>query len=400
MSLQEKMPLTLRDALRGHDNAFGFLRLMLALLVIVDHAFPLGGFGEDRMWAWSQGQDSLGGIAVAGFFAISGYLITKSATSGDWLQFLWWRTLRIFPAYWVVLLLTAFVLGPMLWLAERGSLAGYFSWGPGGPFHYFLGNMRLNIGQYSLHDLFAATTPYGVKIHESVFNGSIWTLIYEWRCYLLVGAIAAVGLMKRLLVSMGVLSLVLYFLMLLQLADANLPGRLAPWLADPHTLRYTFLFVLGGTLALYADRIPCDDRLGVAACGLFLFCLLRGGYFLVGYPALVYAVLWLAARLPLALKRVGAVNDYSYGVYIYGFPLQQLLAYWGLHRYGLVPYVLLSMGLSYLCAMVSWHLVEKTALACKERGPGRGLAYWWQAWQVWRVGGAAQVSRIGSIEKE
>ncbi|GAB3259911.1 acyltransferase family protein [Chitinimonas naiadis] len=379
MSTPQDAMTTLRDALKGHDNAFGFIRLMLALLVVVDHAFPLGGFGADRMWAWSQGQDSLGGIAVAGFFAISGYLITKSAGSGDWLQFLWRRALRIFPAYWVILLLTGFVVGPALWWFEHGALTGYFTMGVGGPFHYFYGNMWLDIGQYSLHNLFATTTPYGIQINESVFNGSLWTLLYEWRCYMLIGAIAAFGFLRKLPVMICILCLVLYFLMLLQLADPGLTGKLASWLADPHTVRYTFLFMTGGLMAVYADRIPFDDRIGLAACGLFLFCLFTSGYVLVSYPALVYAVLWLAARLPAALKRIGAVNDYSYGVYIYGFPILQLLAYLGMHRHGFVFYTLLSMALSYLCAVVSWHLVEKVALSYKSRGPGLGLAYWWRA---------------------
>jgi peptidoglycan/LPS O-acetylase OafA/YrhL len=177
---------TVAESLRGHDNAFGVLRLFFALLVIVDHAHPLGGFGRDPMWGWSNGQESMGGIAVAGFFAISGYLIAKSSFDADALQFVWRRGLRIFPAYWVVLLVGAFVAGPLMWWKGHGSLAGYFVDTDKGPFTYVLRNWWLGPDATGIHDLTVATTPYGRMIKASAINGSLWTLIYEWRCYMVV----------------------------------------------------------------------------------------------------------------------------------------------------------------------------------------------------------------------
>src|SRR5690554_1974512 len=94
----ESKHTTLGSALQGRSNSLGVIRLVLALLVIVDHAFPLGGFGLDPVWELTRGQASLGLLAVGGFFAISGYLIAKSGLSGDVVQFLWRRFLRIFPA--------------------------------------------------------------------------------------------------------------------------------------------------------------------------------------------------------------------------------------------------------------------------------------------------------------
>ena len=128
------------SALRGHLNSLGIIRLVLASLVIVDHAFPLGGFGEDPFWRYTNGQTSLGGIAVGGFFVISGYLIVKSGASSDLMQFLWRRVIRIFPAFWGVLLFTAFVVGPIAWLVRGEPLSTYFTLGPGGPFSYITSN--------------------------------------------------------------------------------------------------------------------------------------------------------------------------------------------------------------------------------------------------------------------
>ena len=88
-------------------------------------------------------------------------------------------------------------------------------------------------------------------------------------------------------------------------------------------------------------------------------------------------MLYLAARLPQATHWIGKKNDYSYGVYIYGFLVQQVTAYLGWYKLGYVPYVLIAIVLSLGCAWLSWHLVEKRAMALKNWGPGRGWRYWW-----------------------
>ena len=197
----EHKVISLGQALNGHNNALGLIRLLLASLVIVDHAFPLGGFGKDPFWYVTHGQASLGSLAVAGFFAISGYLIAKSGMSGDVVQFMWKRTLRIFPAYWVVLLFTAFIVAPLLWLSAGGTLPSYFSGTGNGvgasPYFFITGNWTLNIGTYGIYDLLVNTTPYGQEIHGSALNGSIWTLIYEWQCYLLIGVLVLFAVMKN-----------------------------------------------------------------------------------------------------------------------------------------------------------------------------------------------------------
>jgi len=366
----------LRDRLAGHDNAFGFLRLLLATLVIIDHAYPLGQFGLDPMWGWSRQQDSLGGIAVSGFFAISGYLVAKSSMSADVMQFLWRRMLRIFPAYWMVLLVAACAIGPALWWGARGTMTGYLGTAAAGPVTHITGNFFLNINQYGIHDLLAATTPYGQHVHASVFNGSLWTLIYEWRCYLLVGALAAFGVFRRAPIVAVAVTAALYVLLMLQTLNPVNPSKIVAWLDDPYSIRYTAIFMFGTLAAIYAGKIPCDDRLGVLSLIAYLIGLCGGGYFAIGYPAMVYLLLWLAWRLPAVLRRVGSKNDYSYGVYLYGFLVQQVFAHFGFHQYGFAAFTMLGMVVSFLMAAVSWHVLEKWALMLKNWGPGKGLAEW------------------------
>src|SRR5690606_6733938 len=125
MTTAAKQRITVSSGLRGSDNAFGVLRLFFATLVIFSHAFPLSGFGKDGLFLLSGGKESIGGVAVIGFFIISGYLITKSGSRNDVLQFLWRRALRIFPAFWVALIVGAFGVAFLAWL-DMGRPAGAF----------------------------------------------------------------------------------------------------------------------------------------------------------------------------------------------------------------------------------------------------------------------------------
>lgn len=363
--------MTLATGLSGKRNAFGFLRFVLASLVLVDHMFPLGGYGEDPMWGWSKRQESTGGLAVAGFFAISGYLITKSAIRTQVVPYLWHRMLRILPALWLCLAVTAFVIGPFVWWYGRGTLSGYFVRGVGGPFAYFTSNLGLEVHQYGIHDLLIGT-PYGQQVKASVFNGSLWTLIYEWRSYIIVGFLAAFGVLRGAKPLVLLTAVILWVLTVLQIVDSTIPGRIAPWLSDMYNVRLPMIFMVGAVFAVYAEKIPLNDRLGGMATFLVVVSLFTGGYLVLGYPALAYLMLWLAARLRGPFRRVGAVNDYSYGIYIYGFLIQQLLAGAGANAWGKAAYLGLTFVLTLVCAVASWHLLEKHALRLKGWGPGRG----------------------------
>jgi hypothetical protein len=104
----------LANAFDPTRNAFGLFRFALAALVIVSHCYPLGGFGRDPLEVVTAGRLSLGLFAVAMFFVLSGFLITRSASRTSAVRFLWHRFLRIFPGYWVCLVVCAFILAPMI----------------------------------------------------------------------------------------------------------------------------------------------------------------------------------------------------------------------------------------------------------------------------------------------
>ncbi len=369
--------ISISEALKGSNNSLGIIRLILASVVIFDHAFPLGGLGHDPFWDLTRGQASLGSLAVAGFFAISGYLIAKSGMSGDVVQFMWRRTLRIFPAYWLVLLVTAFLVAPLIWVGEGNSFFDFFTWGSNGPFHYFFANWSLNIGTYGIHNLLTETTPYGRMIGGSAFNGSIWTLIYEWNCYLIIGVLVAFGVLRNARIMVPIIAAFFLVMQIVAAVNFGAVAALVPKLGDPFTISLGYTFLVGSVLAVYSKQVPFDDRLGILAGIVLVLSLRYGGFSTIGTAAGAYFVMYLAARLPRQLQWIGQKNDYSYGIYIYGFLVQQVTAFLGWHKLGYVPYVAIALVLSFGCAWVSWHLVEKRAMQLKSWGPGRG-------WQFWR----------------
>ncbi|WP_407341760.1 acyltransferase family protein [Pengzhenrongella phosphoraccumulans] len=363
---------TIGSALRGKNNSFGFLRLLFASLVLFDHAFPLGGFGGDPTYTWTHGQDSAGGIAVAGFFVISGYLITKSAIRTQAVTFLWHRFLRIFPGLWACLAVGALIVGPIAWASEQRPVLDYWTSSAGGPVQYVLSNALLTVNQWGIHDVFIGT-PYGISSTISVFNGSLWTLAYEWHCYLVVGALALLGVMRRARPIIVLTWLGLWVLTVLQVEAPDMAARFGPWFDDLFNVRFTMIFMTGAVLAVYSKRIPLNDCFGVLSGCIWILSLVMAGYTVVGYPAMAYFVIWLAARLGPLFRRVGAVNDYSYGIYIYGFLVQQIVASADVQKYGFVVFLVVSWVGSLLFAMLSWHFVEKIWLRAKDWTPSRGF---------------------------
>lgn len=368
---------SLGAALNGHRNSLGVLRLVLATLVIFSHAFPLGGWGSDPGLGWSKGQESIGGFAVVGFFAISGYLIAKSGANADIVQFMWRRALRIFPAFWLVLLVGAGIVGPTVWTLEGNKFRGYLSFNADGPVSYVLSNWDLAMRQYGIYDIFTGTTPYGELVGSSVFNGSLWTLTYEWGCYMIIAVLVLFGVLRRARFLVLVITAFYYVAAVANIIVPGGAGTIFPDFNDRYRVSLALIFLLGSCLALYSKEILLDDRLGVFSAFVVCATLLNGGWILLGYPALAYFLLWFAARLPAWLQWIGAKNDYSYGMYVYGFLVQQFTAYLGWYQWGYVPWVAATIVVSAGCAWLSWHLVEKRALALKDWGPGRGIRHWY-----------------------
>lgn len=357
---------TISAALDGRRNSFGALRLLFAAAVIISHAFPIAGVGDDPTWALWDNQAHIGLLAVYGFLGISGYVITKSAARLHPVRFAWHRVLRLYPAFWAALVVSAFVISPAVWAASGRNLSAFWA-EPHGPVGYVLRNATLWIDQWDIHDLFAPA-PLGVSPSiptlAGTVNGSLWSLSFELMCYILIGLLAWFGVLRG---APFLVPVTAAFFGLMQIANILIPGAssaVAPVLGEK-MVTLGWVFFIGATAATYSHRIPMRHAFGVVAILITIATLWRGGFLLLGIPAFIYATIWIASALPSLAHKVGAKNDYSYGIYLYGWPVQQTLAASGLHQ-NMFLFITLSMLGAAMLAWLSWHGIEKRAMRLKD----------------------------------
>ncbi|MEU0136564.1 acyltransferase [Streptomyces sp. NPDC006296] len=367
----------------GRDNSLGALRLALASGVVVSHASVLG-FGDSEFgFRFSHGQANLGNMAVYGFFVLSGILVTRSGKRLPLGRFLWHRALRLLPGLWVCLAVTAFLVAPLLYWRQQGGLDGF--WGhPRGPWDYMASNWAVAPRQNDVSGVVATAGDAGLA-HSPSIDAALWSLRYEVLCYLGVAVLAVTGVLARArrvaLLLVGVLGWLILRDAVHEPFWAGFPDSTyhrsieffeVTGKFDPDIVLYLgFAFGLGTLIELYRERIPVSDVLGVASALVLLGSLRFGYLFVVGLPAFAYLLLWLAIRLPAPFRRVGARHDYSYGIYIYGFVVQQSLVALGLARWGFWPYLAMSLAGALGAAVLSWHLVERPAMRLKDVGSAR-----------------------------
>jgi peptidoglycan/LPS O-acetylase OafA/YrhL len=327
-------------------NSLNMFRLILALAVLVAHAYTLAG----RPAPTWQGE-GLGGWAVAGFFIISGYLITASRARTHLSEYLVHRIARIFPAFLMSLLVVALVFAPVAYYHQNDTLSGYLTT-PNTPLNYVYGNALLRVTDFSVAGTLA-DIPY-----PAAWNGSLWSLYYEFLCYLVIGFLLLVPLFKR---SAAALAAVFAISVLAQV-KVDAVTRLFGGNADIVLMAKLLPYFLGGAL-VYAlrERIPLRAGVGIisAAGGYALIVLWPAWGGQAAAPLLAVALLWLATVVPS--PSVLQTHDISYGVYIYTFPIQQLLSVFGLYE-NVALYMVLTTVLVTIPATASWLLLERPVM--------------------------------------
>lgn len=341
--------MTILERFNPQRNSLNFLRLVFALVVVVSHTWPIGGYGPDP----SIGGETLGTWAVAGFFAISGYLIANSRLHLPFGAFAVRRVLRIYPAFLVCLVTVAVIFAPLSTLLDHGRV----SWRSA--LSYVGSNSLLKMHQYGI----SATLSHAP--YRRVWDGSLWTLFWEFSCYVVIGVILSAQHRWR-----RPLTVVIYGLAVVGATVAR--HHPVNVLAFDFFLLGSFFFA-GSLLALYADRVRLDGRMAVAALAVLVVASGIGAWELLGSLAVAYLCLWLGVSLPFA--HVGRRNDISYGIYIYAFPVQQLLVAAHLDRLPVGAAVVVSILATLPLAVASWFIVERPALALKARfGQRRSVA--------------------------
>lgn len=355
----EKKPESFTSFFNPKNNAIGFMRTFFALLVILHHAYPLGGYTADHLTRLSLGQSSFGSFAVNGFFILSGYLIAASFISSKSLaRYSWHRFLRIMPAFWVALIVVAFFFAPLMSYLQVGSLDNFRLSGDRSAISYVKDNSLLDMKQYDISGL-TSKLPW-----PNAFNGSLWTLIYEVTAYFLVAALGVVGILKKRSLYMLAMVAFIYILYILSIAVPGSLDRIAQPLADPQAIKLMLMFFVGSIWYLFKDSIVMSNKIAVFAVIIALFAY-RNNFWLIIEPAIFsYLIFYFSMMLPF--KNFDRKADFSYGIYIYAFPVQQLLAQLSVHKIaGPYFFAIVAAALTLPFAIASFYLIEKPALRYK-----------------------------------
>lgn len=335
---------------RGNNN-FDLIRLMAALTVMLGHSYGIQGARIEPM-LWLSHLESFGSLAVYAFFMISGMLVSASfANQSSTLRFIGLRVLRIWPGAMVCAAFIALVVGPIF-----SDL----------PVLVYLSDSR--ILPWLLHNAFLID-PVGGPLPQlfagnhlrSLVNATVWTLPVELKCYVIVlvaGLFGCIGSRRRTLAVVVLMGVVFAIF-------ANHPPRFAS-LRDFFILpiAYSFypvpFFLLGMLLYAFRDRVVIHWMPALVL--LVAYPVLRHSRLgtVLLYPAFAYGVLWLGSTS--ALRRIVPKHDYSYGIYLYGFVVQQSLSgfYPAMNNY---LTLLFAVPTTVMLAALSWHLVERPCMA-------------------------------------
>ncbi len=296
---------------------------------------------------------TLGSIGVDIFFIISGFLVTASILNRQSvIEFFWARVLRIFPALLIMLLLTVFVLGSFFtslpkitYLTQPMTI------------NYFLKGATLITGvDYILPGVFTGNR------YAYYFNGSLWSLPLEIRLYLALAVIwVVVRAIKRSSLRLFQIAIVINFVAAFVVVALNN--------FEMHHIfpqRAHLMFFYGAAFYILKEHITLSRWCFWLLCFALLAAAITSKYvFVITYVLIVPYIVFYLAYIPSGfIRKYNQVGDYSYGVYIYAFPIQQSVE-------ALVPglsalsMLWISASITIFVAALSWHLLEQRALGLK-----------------------------------
>lgn len=340
--------LRLAALAHGRANNFQLIRLAAATAVVLFHSYALTDHWTDEPLWQRVPEFNFGALGVACFFVISGFLVTQSwLTRTRVVPFVAARVLRIYPALVAAVALTLVLAGLSSALDWSAFLAHPQT------LDYVL---HVTPGWEIRHRLPGAF-PTNPIPHDA--NGSLWTLPVELRLYVAVLLAGVAGLLARRVAMFATLWLVLALFLWR-------PTMLPMPVIDKVTADLVLLFALGSLAYVWRAAIPVSPV--IAAIALLLVIvnpadLARGALFA---PLLAYVVLVVAYHPHLVWPAFNRVGDYSYGVYVYSFPIQQTLVQ-RIPGIDPMPLFALAISLTLVVAALSWHCLERPALGLKSR---------------------------------
>lgn len=327
------------------NTRFDFLRIVFAILVLLSHAPEItdGNGSREIFYRVTRGTMTFGGLAVHGFFLLSGFLIVQSwERRPDLIDYLKKRVLRIVPGYMVAAVLSIVVIG-LLAPADAHFFAHLPSSG------LFKSVLTLDV---------PITPPVLPGNHYyALVNGSLWTIPYEFRCYLIVAAAGLLGLVRRRALWLAATVLLIAAIFVRPLEHRHAFGLLG---IPQQFFTLTATFFIGGCYYLFQHRVPFTRQVAVCASAAMLVMSLFNMTLELGVVVFGGYLLFYFAR-PAAepLRWMHRMPDISYGVYLYGWPVEVLWIWY----FGGSPWITFAASTVIACFLgqLSWRFVEAPA---------------------------------------
>ena len=330
-------------------NHFHVIRHLAALAVIIDHTYIING--HRHLLGHLGAKTSLGAIGVGVFFVLSGALVTGSYLNcRTAIDFTIRRARRIYPGYAVCIVVTAFLLYPLIELSQSSTSPQLGMLDQQGPLRYVLNNAMIVQWQNRINDLFSSN-PEAYSI-----NGSLWSIAWEVGCYFMVLCLGITGILRKL-PWLACICLAVAFVNVCLFPAGSIFGKY--YLAE----RITFLpilFLSGTVFYLYREKISHNYYVGIASAILFVVCIfLEWKLAILFLPYAMFGLAYSESEVRTDLP------DLSYGMYIYGFPIQQSIWLFCGDRASVAMQLLLGLVAILPVAAASWYWVEKPWLKRK-----------------------------------
>jgi peptidoglycan/LPS O-acetylase OafA/YrhL len=341
------------DRLARNDlNSFDVVRLVLASLVVLEHSYFLidNETTRDPVSILSGGQTNSGQLAVYMFFSLSGFLVTSSLLdSSGVVSFLIKRIARVVPGFLVATAVGCLIVGPL----TSNDLVQFFheqNW------------RNIIIEALALKQVGVRGILQGNPIQ--LVHGTLWSIVYEFNCYLLLALFGILGLMRPpcfvLLYASIAVALAAAMAVGLPSIDNGILGLLISS-PDNWPVLFPFFFV-GSAFFVFRSYIPKSGALLVASVTWIIISFCLGGAYWALLLGGTYVILFASLSAALQVKVFGRRIDLSYGVYLYGWPVQQLLLFYSGMKLPALALFAIALPMSYVIAWLSWTLVERPSL--------------------------------------
>jgi peptidoglycan/LPS O-acetylase OafA/YrhL len=355
--------------LKSHTSGFDLLRISLAFAIILWHTLLICYGSDGEVWFWTGPMRPAVYFLVPSFFALSGFLVAGSLERNDITTFIFYRAARIYPALAVEVTLSAIIFGVLF---TTLPLSTYIT---NSETHRYLLNVT-GIISYTLPGVFK-TNP------SEVVNIQLWTIPVELECYLLLVVMYISGALKQA----QIIAAVLFGYEFIYVCENLLRHRYVPDTSRPSDYLTIMSFIYGLIFYMMRDKIRLNANIFLASLITMWLLLLYPSTTSLAIIPLTYVTVYLGMQNPRipGLRKFG---NYSYGIYLYGFSIQQA-AYstFAICRIPLINFIVSSF-FAVIVAALSWHLVEVNVM--RNRGRLYGIlcsaSHYWKR----RLGKIAQ----------